>query len=157
EAFVDERYWTDTNGEFRVPVLPSRGILAFRYSGSSRDRDGIDRFARGFGADAIEGSEPLGALKHFPTLPHYLIATNYERVAEVNPQPGQTTVRIDMPLFASQQVKGRVVSAQGDPVISCEIYGLNDRWGWQRKGGAEFVIEDLRPNEKRKIFAFHRT
>jgi hypothetical protein len=62
-----------------------------------------------------------------------------------------------MPLFASQPVKGRVVNAQGEPVTGCEIYGLNDRWGWQRKGVAEFVIDDLRPKEKRKIFAFHRT
>jgi beta-lactamase regulating signal transducer with metallopeptidase domain/uncharacterized GH25 family protein len=43
-AYLDGRYWTDSKGEFRVPVLPSRGVLGFRYSGDDRDRDGIDRY-----------------------------------------------------------------------------------------------------------------
>jgi protocatechuate 3,4-dioxygenase beta subunit len=155
-ALVDELYWTDNNGEFSVPVLPSRGILAFRYSGQARDRDGIDRFPRGAGADAIQGSQPIGSLQSFPTLPHYLMPTNYERVAEINPASGQETVRVDMPLFASQPVHVSVVDADGNPATNCEIHGANERWSWQKVPAAEFSIEDLRPKERRKVFAFHR-
>jgi beta-lactamase regulating signal transducer with metallopeptidase domain/protocatechuate 3,4-dioxygenase beta subunit len=155
-AFVDELYWTNGNGEFRLPVLPTRGILAFRYAGMARDRDGIDRFARGAGADSIEGSQAMGALKSFATMPSFLIPTNYERVAEVKPDPGQTTVRVDLPLFASPPVKIRVVDAEGNAVPGCEVYGANERWGWREQQTAEFSLEDLRSGERRKVLAFHR-
>jgi protocatechuate 3,4-dioxygenase beta subunit len=156
-AMVDERYWTNGLGEFRVPVLPARGVLAFRYSGHDRDRDGIDRFPRGGGADAIGGAEAMGSLNAFPTLPHYLMPTDYERVAEVNPQADQKTVHVDLPLYASQPVKVRVLDAEGNPVTGCEIYGANQRWGWQPKSDAEFSIEDLKADERRKVLAFHRS
>jgi protocatechuate 3,4-dioxygenase beta subunit len=155
-AFVDELYWTNGNGEFRLPVLPTRGILAFRYAGTARDRDGIDRFARGAGADAIEGSQAMGALKSFATMPSFLIPTNYERVAEVNPARDETTVRVDLPLFASPPVKIRVVDAEGNAVPGCEVYGANERWGWRKQQAAEFSLEDLRSGERRKVLAFHR-
>jgi hypothetical protein len=156
QAFVDGLYWTNADGEFRVPVLPSRGVLAFCYDGRSMDRDGIDRFPRGFGADDIGGSEEMGGTKVFPTLPFYLMPENYERVAEVPATSGEESIRVDMPLFSSHPVKVHVVDAAGEPVIKFEAYGANERWGWQQHDGPEFAIEDLRPGERRKVFVFHR-
>jgi beta-lactamase regulating signal transducer with metallopeptidase domain/uncharacterized GH25 family protein len=154
--FIDERYFTNRQGEFRVPVLPARGILGFRYQGGSGNRDQISRFPRGAGADSIEGSEPIGSLKHFPTLPHYMMPVNYERVAEVSPKPGDESVRVNLPLFASQPLKIRVVDAEGNLVPGCSVQGANERSIWQRMPAATFAIEDLRPGEPRKVFAFHR-
>ena len=156
QAYVDGLYWTNAAGEFRVPVLPTRGILAFRYDGFHREEDGIDRFARGFGADKIAGSEDLGGAKAFPTAPFYLMPTNYERVAEVPVADGQETVRVDMPLFASPPVAVRVVDADGKPAIVFQTYGANERWGWQNQDGPQFEIQDLRPGERRKVFVFQR-
>lgn len=154
EAYVDGLYWTNANGEFRVPVLPTRGILAFRYDGW--DRDSIDRFARGFGAQQIAGSEAFGGGKTFPTAPHHLMPTNYERVAEVPATDGQKTVRVDMPLFASRPVAVRVVDPDGKSVTQYQAYGANERFGWQTREGPQFEVQDLRPGERRKVFVFHR-
>jgi beta-lactamase regulating signal transducer with metallopeptidase domain/uncharacterized GH25 family protein len=155
-AYLDGRYWTNGKGEFRVPVLPTRGVLAFRYDGHEIDRDGIDRFARGFGADDIAGSEDFGGSKMFPTLPHYLMPGNYERVAEVPAAEGRHVVRVEMPLFASPPVTVRVVDAEGNAVTDFQVYGANERFGWQTLEGPHFEILDLRPGEKRKVFVFHR-
>ncbi|HVX64458.1 MAG TPA: hypothetical protein VHC19_27795 [Pirellulales bacterium] len=155
-AYVDGLYWTNADGEFRVPVLRTRGILAFRYDGNGMNRDGIDRFARGFGADAIAGSEDLGGARAFPTAPHYLMPTNYERIAEVPATDGPEAVRVDMPLFASPPVTVRVVDADGKPANRFQTYGANERWGWQRLDGPQFEIQDLQPGERRKVFVFQR-
>ncbi|HWB09801.1 MAG TPA: M56 family metallopeptidase [Pirellulales bacterium] len=156
QAYVDGLYWTNAKGEFRVPVLPSRGVLAFRYDGRAMDRDGIDRFPRGLGADDISGSEDLGGTKVFPTIPFYLMPTNYERLAEVPATSGKGSIRVDMPLFASRPVKVQVVDAAGEPVSKFQVYGANERFGWQGLDGPEFEIQDLRPGERRKVFVFHR-
>lgn len=155
-AYLDGRYWTNANGEFRVPVLPTRGILAFRYDGQDRDRDGIDRFPRGFGADDIAGSEDLGGARAFPTLPHYLMPSDYERVAEVPPSDGEATVRVEMPLVASEPVTVRVVDDEGQPAVEFQAYGVNERSGWEDREGPQFEVQDLRPDERRKVFVFHR-
>ena len=149
-ASVDDLYCTNSKGEFRLPVLPTRGILAFNYRGSAAGQDSIDRFPARRGAEAIAGAEAMGGLKSFPTLPHYLIPGNYERVAEVNPQIGQAAIRVDLPLYAGQSVKIRVVDAGGKPITGCEFYGVNERWGWQELSSAEPVIEDLRPESAAK-------
>ncbi len=155
-AYLDGRYWTNANGEFRVPVPPTRGVLAFRYDGRAIDRDGIDRFARGFGADEIRGSEDFGGSKAFPTLPFYLTPGNYERVAEVPAAEGRNVVRVEMPLFASPPVTVRAVDPEGNGVTDFQVYGANERFGWQAQEGQQFEIVDLRPGEKRKVFVFHR-
>jgi beta-lactamase regulating signal transducer with metallopeptidase domain len=156
QAFVDGLYWTNSQGEFRVPVLPSRGVLAFRYDGRGMGRDGIDRFPRGFGADDIAGSEDLGGTKVFPTIPFYLMPGNYERIAEIPATNGEESVRVDMPLFASRPVEVRVVDGNGEPVSQFLAYGANERFGWQPLDGPTFKIQDLLPAERRKVFVFHR-
>jgi hypothetical protein len=155
-AYVDGRYWTNANGEFRVPVLPSRGILAFRDSGSLPNGDNVDRFPRGFGANAIEGAEELGGTKMFPTAPSYLIPANYTRVAEVHPMDGEETVRVDMPLLASRPITLRAVDEEAKPVGKFQVYGASERAGWQQTEGPQFEIVDLLPGEQRKVFVYHR-
>lgn len=155
-AYVDGAYWTNGKGEYRVPVAPTRGILAFNYSGRGGGHEGIARFRRGYGADMIDGAEMMGSVKAFPTLPHYLTPTNYERVAEVDPKSGEKSVRVDMPLVASNPVAVRVIDGEGKPVKGCEVYGANERWGWELKEGSEFELQDLGSGERRKVFVFHR-
>ena len=113
---IDIRYWTNANGEFRVPVLPSRGILAFVYRGTSRvglDADRMKHFPRGYGADTIEGAQNFGDGLGFSTFPRYCLAADYNCVAEVLPVSGKTSVRVDMPLLAEEAVSG----AQAAPTV----------------------------------------
>lgn len=155
-AFLDGRYWTNTKGEFRVPVLPSRGVLAFRYDSNSRDRDGIDRYPRGQGAEAIDGAEDRRESREIRTWPYWLTPSNYERVAEVNPQSDQKTIGVEMPLVSSQPVVITVVDDQNQPLTGYEAYGASERSGWQRQTKDRFEIADLKPGERRKVFVFDR-
>ena len=158
-AFLDGRYWTNLQGEFRVPVLPTRGILAYRYDAKSVQESFaniIDPYPRGVGAESIEGGEGTGGLRSFPTRPHYLSPVNYNRLVEVNPEDESTTVRADMPLVASKTVTIRVTDSEGKPVSNYHAYGAARMWGWQRMEGPEFEIKGLTPKESRKVFVHHR-
>ncbi|MFV1963896.1 MAG: M56 family metallopeptidase [Pirellulaceae bacterium] len=155
KAYVDGAYWTNANGEFRLPVLPGRGILAYRYSGHAMDRDGIDRYPRGYGAEWIDGADDRGGLKLFRTRPN-LMPSNYQRVVEVHPTNEQETVRADMLLVASRTVTIRVVDEDGRPVKDYQCYGAARNWGWQRQEAGEFEVKGLKPQERRKVFVYHR-
>lgn len=155
-AFLDGRYWTDRHGEFRVPVLPTRGILAFRYAGHSFDRDVIDSYPRGLGADSIDGIEDVGGLESFPTRPHYLTPEDYNRLLEVHPDGDSITVRADMPLVKSKTVSIRVIDVEGKPLTNFQMYGAARMWGWERMKGPDFEIKGLEPKETRKVFVYHR-
>ncbi len=156
EAFIDGQFWTNPNGEFRVPVLPARGILAYRYDGSSHDRDGIEQYPRGYGAESIAGYQHEGSLPYFRTQPSRLIPSNYQRVVEVHPTAGQMTIRADMPLVGSTPVTIRVVDADGKPVTGYRAYNAETNWGWKQQDSAQFVVTGLKPDERRKIFIYHR-
>jgi len=153
-AYVDGLYWTNGNGDFRLPILPVRGVLAFRYEGASMNAESIESYPRGYGAETIAGRDEMG---HFRTTPFYLLAENYERVLEVHPTADQTTVRADMPLFASPQISVRVVDAAGKPATGFSVYGARDMFAdWQEQSKAEVAINALKPKELRKVFAFDR-
>src|SRR6185312_4214348 len=66
DAFMDEHYFTDPDGKFRVPVLASRGILAFNYSPAGFDTE--IRYPRGAGADKFAGGTDMGGSPSFATL-----------------------------------------------------------------------------------------
>lgn len=153
-GFVDGGHYTNAKGEFRIPVLRAPGVLAYRYEGIAFDRGDIDRFPRGTGADQITAkAEPFGA---FATAPHYLMPGNYERVVEIRPTADQPVVKADMPLIACPPINVRVVDAEGKPVQRFILEGASERWGWQRMTAADVTVTDLKPNEKRKLFAFDR-
>ena len=162
-AYLDGRYWTNSNGEFRVPVVSSvRGILAYRYDGRNMNRDGIERFPRGFGAESIKGAKDFGGGKGFPTEPYYLYASNYNRVAEVQPAKGQETVRVDMSLLAGRSVYVYVVDVDENPVMQYEYYGATDAYGWRthhdqfQEHGTGFEVEAIKQGERRKVFVYDR-
>ena len=156
EYNTDGLYYTNANGEFRIPVLPTRGILAYRWDGNGfQQPNPIDRYARGLGADKIEGKED--AMNAFPTMPYYLMAGNYNFVSEIKPQLGDEQVKVEMVLQESKPVQLKFVGKDGEkiPNSGYQVYGLNERWGWQVTQTTEPVVEDRLPNQTRKVFVFH--
>jgi beta-lactamase regulating signal transducer with metallopeptidase domain/protocatechuate 3,4-dioxygenase beta subunit len=156
-AYLDGLYWTNSDGEFRVPVLPTRGILAYRYQGRpfAMDENDLDRYPRGDGADDIAGGEGIDSEVMFPTDPHNLIPANYQRVAEVNPTATDTTVRVDMPLFAAKPLKVRIVDKGATAGSEYQVHGIT-RWGWSRVASREFEVQGLKPREERKVMVYDR-
>lgn len=149
DAFVDELYFTNANGEFRVPVLAARGVLAFFYSG----RKDVTAYPRGAGAESIDGAEQeQGSWRMYPTLPHYLLADNYWKVVEVHPMADQRMVRADMPLSSGTTVEVRALSATGHPVPDIDIFAA--QFGWAQNRPSQFEVVGLQPNENRKVFAW---
>lgn len=159
QSFVDGLYYTNRRGEFRIPVLATRGILAYRWDGQlepGANARPIDKFPRGLGAESIDGKDDR--MNVFPTMPSSMHAGNYNYVAEVHPQAGEESVHVELTLRSSQPIQLRIVSGELQEVPSSGylVYGLNERWGWQRDQNRELIVEDLLPQETRKVFVFHR-
>ncbi|MEM9660248.1 MAG: carboxypeptidase-like regulatory domain-containing protein, partial [Planctomycetota bacterium] len=157
QALVDGRYWTNRNGEFRVPVLPTRGILAYRYEAATTEEAFnpiIDKYPRGYGAESIEGVDER--LQAFPTDPLYLWAEEYHRLIEIDPAADQDVVRAEMPLFASRSIVVRPASPDGDPVRDYQVYGAENSWDWQLNEDPECEVRGLKEGERRKVFVYHR-
>ncbi|WP_145112616.1 carboxypeptidase regulatory-like domain-containing protein [Botrimarina mediterranea] len=153
-TFVQGRYWTDAEGRFRIPVLPTRGVLAFRYDNNAANgplgRD-IDRYPRGAGAEAIEGRDERG---WFATEPHYLMPIDYQRLVEVDPSPEDKSIRADMPLTASTSVTVTVPSVGGLFTTGYRSYGAAEMWGWQRQESPQFQVEGLKVGERRQVLVY---
>jgi protocatechuate 3,4-dioxygenase beta subunit len=157
DVFLDGVYWTNKNGEFRVPVPVAHGMLAYRYQGSGMDHDNIDAYARGQGAEEITtGREPIGDTVHYRCRPHYVFPENYHRLVEVKPTDDQAVVRADMPLMQGTSLAVRVIDPEGRPVSNYVAYGVSNMWGWQHQQTGEFPVKAIKPGERRRVSAYHR-
>ena len=149
--------WTSSDGHFRIPVWPVRGILAYQHDPATHEeamQRPIDRYPRGAGAESIAGQEKN--MQAFPTFPVYLMIENYRRLVEINPDAGEQEITADMPMSASRSVVVRPVWPTTVNVNEYQVYGANPNWGWERKTGAEVEIRGLKAGERRKVFIFHR-
>ena len=156
-AYTRSAYWTNRDGYFRVPVWPTRGILAYNHDHVSHEEamnPTIDRYPRGQGADSIAGIDKrMNAFKTFPTL---LMAENSNRLIEVNPDGEEASINADMPMVASRKVFAKPAWPEGAFVEKYRVYGAAENWGWQEIDTPEFEIKGLRDGEERTVFVFHR-
>ncbi len=154
QAYLKGRYFTDQNGRFRIPVLPVAGVIAF--STDNRDHNRLSAFPRGYGEyELINYRQP--AFPHYDSFPFSLMPGNYERLALVRPEPDQQIVKVDLPLLATKPIPVKIFEVDGAPVDrTIEIYGGNERWGWQKIPAIGFEVVDLLPAQRRKVFAFDR-
>ncbi len=153
---LDGRYLTDEDGQYRVPVLPTAGVIAF--STGNRDHTRMAPYPRGYGEHELQSyRRPDGSFPYYDTAPYSLMPGNYNRLALVEPEPGQEAVHVDLPLLASQPIPVAIFAPDGTRADGeMEIYGGNERWGWQDQAARSFVVEDLLPDQRRKVFAFDR-
>ena len=152
-AYIDEHYFTDTDGRFRVPVLAARGILAFRYAPSTGK---TMIYPRGAGAEKISGGVGKGDSLYFETIPTYLMAPNYQALAEVAPKEGQKSVEVDFALSTGRQITVQAVDESGKPVAELEVYGQNESWGWQHNSDSTCEVKALQPGKSRELYFLQR-
>lgn len=146
-AFVDELYFAGVDGKFRVPVFPTRGVIAFRHTSTN----GMTNYPRGAGAEAIEMTEDIG-VPAIASMTHYIMADNFNSLAAVDPQEGERTVKIDIALSAGARLTVRPVDEQGKPLSGLEFYGRTEYFSWERGLGPVCEVQGLIPDEPRKIF-----
>ncbi|MEM9646427.1 MAG: carboxypeptidase-like regulatory domain-containing protein, partial [Planctomycetota bacterium] len=153
-AFLDGRYFTNANGEFKLPVMRAPGVIAF--STGNRSPGLMAKFPRGLGTHELEQfRDPKDG--YYRTAPHYLHPGNFNRVALVDPGIDEDDVVVDLPLESSPPIKVSILGPSGEPYEpEVEFYGGNERYGWYATRRRPLVIEDLLPHQSRKAFAFDR-
>jgi hypothetical protein len=150
-AFVDELYFAGVDGKFRVPVYPSRGVLAFRHTSMT----GMTNYPRGAGADAIGMTEDVG-VPAIPAMTHYVLADNYNALVAVEPKEGERTVKVDFTLVAGSRITVHPVDEQGQPLSGLEFHGRTEYYSWERGQGPVCEVQGLMPGESRKIVFYDR-
>ncbi len=156
-AFLDGRYFTDSDGRYRIPVLPTPGVIAF--STGNRDHNRMAVYSRGYGEfELTKYRNPDGSYPYYDTVPTSLMPGNYNRLALIEPKSKDDIVTVDLPIGKSKPIPVAILNPDGTPgTEEMEIYGGNERWGWQDKSAQGFVVEDLLTDQRRKVFAFDRT
>ncbi len=154
-AYMDESYYTDADGRFRVPVVAASGILAFRYASS--DGGNLGSYTRGMGKEQITGAKQIDNFSMFETLPTYLMPDNYSAVAEIAPKPGDKVVEVNFALSNGKPITVHVVDDEGHHIASgLQFYGQTEMSGWDAAEGDNCQAKSLRPNEKRDLFFYLR-
>jgi beta-lactamase regulating signal transducer with metallopeptidase domain/5-hydroxyisourate hydrolase-like protein (transthyretin family) len=139
-------YRTNENGVFEIPVLPGKGVLAFR-------ADDFRAFPQGVGADRIDGPQqqtPWSAA--FIAAPTYSL---YHLLTPLDPQPGAGVMTLGLTLRSGVTVKGKVLAADGKPLSDYCILGETRFMSWSRNQGETFAVEGYEPTEHRRLMFYH--
>jgi protocatechuate 3,4-dioxygenase beta subunit len=142
-------YRTNENGLFEIPVLPGKGILAFR-------ADSFRAFPLGVGADRIdEPKQQTPSFTSFVTAPSYCREQQYHLLTPLDPQPGTGVMTLGLTLRSGVTVKGKVLAADGKPLSDYCIFGATWIMSWSRNQGETFAVEGYEPTEHRRLMFYH--
>jgi beta-lactamase regulating signal transducer with metallopeptidase domain len=142
-------YHCDENGQFKIVVMPGRGILGARF--------GNDTYRLGVGIENIKGlteAFPGG----YSTQPMYMTPMNYNMIVEIDPVPGDQSIAADMQFERGRTVKGTLKGLEGEPVSGALMMGAADHfqmWGHEPLPSAEFEVHSLGPDAKRGLLFYH--
>jgi beta-lactamase regulating signal transducer with metallopeptidase domain len=137
------------NGEYKIVVMPGRGILGARL--------GNDSYRLGVGLEKIKGlkTNQFGAV---PTRPQYFFPTNYNTVVEINPKEGEESVTTNIEFDRGRTIKGKLVGPDGESVAGVLMMGAEDHfqaWSNQPLASAEFEVHSLGSENKRALLFYH--
>jgi hypothetical protein len=142
-------YHADENGDYKIAVMPGRGILGALA--------GNDTYRLGVGLDKIKGlKESLPGM--VPASPSPLYPGNLHRLVEINPKPGDESVKADFELDPGRTVKGKLVGPDGEPVAGAWMMGALDRmqtWSERPLPSAVFEVHALGSTDKRGLLFYH--
>ncbi|HVU87663.1 MAG TPA: M56 family metallopeptidase, partial [Pirellulales bacterium] len=104
---------SDAAGRFEMPIPPGPGIVTYMAMDHTRYR-------RGQGAELVSDGTGIGgtfAGKTYKTVPSMLIDSNEIILREINPSEGDQQVEVMLPIESGLDVYGKIVDAQGKPVV----------------------------------------
>ena len=141
-----DRFRTDSQGRFRIPILPGRGIVAF-------SADDHEAYPRGIGAETIEGSNSRYGELSFRTEPHYCTAKSYHLLVEINPTRAERSVRLHLGLEAGKNLRGRLVDTAGKSVVTASYSGrLAEFSAWHPvSADGSFTVYNYHPEVPRRL------
>jgi beta-lactamase regulating signal transducer with metallopeptidase domain len=135
----------DDDGRYKIVVMPGRGVLGASF--------GNGMYRRGVGIDKIKGleSESPGIYSAEPT---DFIATNYNTLVEINPEPGDESVITNIELDRGRTLKGRLVGPDGAPVSGALMMGAEElfqKWSREPLPSADFEVHALGAEAQRGL------
>ena len=147
-------HWTNRDGRFRIPVWPTRGVLAYSYEASTREEsfNSIDQnYPRGEGAESIKVAHPEMS---WPTFPITIIPSNFHFLLELDPDDTQDIVLADMPLKATRKILVKPVWP-GVPIKDYLVANTTSFGGWDLGQDSEFEVRGLEPGQSRQVIVYH--
>lgn len=131
---------TKTNGEFRVAVFPGKGIIAAR---------GFkDTYLMGVGRSKITVT---GDDQFFRTVPFLCAPSNYHTLKEVNPAADDQAVEITIALDSGLRSAGRVLDANGRPLVGTLVRGTKPMSYWRKIDSSEFEAIGMLEGKPRQL------
>ena len=141
--------YTDAEGRFEVAVPPGPSIIGFRANAEGEYRSGQ-------GADGIAGFDPE---RHgFATVGREpFFATNYHRVARVDPPVGTDAVTLDLQLDPDRTLDLAVVDPEGRPLGGLEVEGRTGFMGSvpQFQESSTVTLSGFPPDGSREVIVRH--
>jgi Zn-dependent protease with chaperone function len=137
--------FADRNGEYKIVVIPGRGILGARF--------GNDTYRLGVGIDKIKGlkRDSAGQIR---ARPHAFSPMNHNALVEIDPKERDESVTADIELDRGRTLKGKLVGPDGQPVAGALMMGAQDffqMWSHQALSSAEFEVRALGSEDKRGL------
>jgi RNA polymerase sigma factor (sigma-70 family) len=142
-------FYADENGEYKIAVIPGRGIVGARFGNAT--------YRVGVGMDKIKGLKtgPFGMVH---TRPYSLTPGNYNTLVAIDPKAGDESVTADIELDCGRTLKGKLVGPDREPVAGALMLGAEDRfqvWSLQPLPTAEFEVHALGSRDKRGLLFYH--
>ena len=142
----------DADGQFRLPVIPGRGVVALE----CRDLD--HRFDVGKAEIKELANAPKGAVGvESPTLMP-LAGSTYHSLREISVAPDAREVHVDLPVEPGQNIVLKFTDAAGKPLAGVETYGLHVAGGrgYSTTEKDSALLRATFPGETRPIWLKHR-
>ncbi|MGQ0637173.1 MAG: M56 family metallopeptidase [Planctomycetaceae bacterium] len=148
-AFPRYEYRSDDQGEFQIPVLPGKGILAF----TAHDHE---NYPRGAGVERIEGPNVVmdGQLLSFSTAPTSCNSFNHHLLTPLDPSPDDRELTLDLSLGSGVSFTGRVLSPEGTPLSDFYVRGYESFPAWRKFKGPPFEVTAYFPKEGRRLMFY---
>ncbi len=145
--------WVKEDGRYQIVGLPGPGLISFLANDGSIGGS-IEKYPRGTGADAIEGTGE-GPNKFLRTSPYMLPPVNTHYVASIDPEPTSEAIEHDIRLEAGQALAGKVYDPERQPLAGATCTGLSNIGIWSELKTDEFEVRHLPSGEKRRLYFYH--
>ena len=88
----------------------------------------------------------------FPTAPYFCAAFNFNALAEIDPPERADVVKLDLTLSSGATVTGKLIDADGKPVIGALYCGESPAWEDFRSTEQDsFQVNSYEPNKPRRL------
>lgn len=121
----NSRYHSDAEGNFQIPVIAGRGVIAAIVRDSS--------YITGYGSENIEELNDDKARKSGNVLKYgHIVPSMYHSLKEINVPEDANTFDVELDVDPGIEVTVKIIDPDGNPLENTQGRGLGPRQEWQR-------------------------